>query len=77
MSPYGPRLTTWALQQTVSFLGYTRYSANVAAMAESDPKATFVFTPVRVSLGAIGEPDTTSRSTRPFGACSMLTRMRE
>jgi hypothetical protein len=33
----GPMLTTWALQQVVSFLGYTGRAANVAATAESDP----------------------------------------
>jgi hypothetical protein len=37
MSLDGPRLTTWALQQVVSFLGYTSRAADVAAMAESDP----------------------------------------
>jgi hypothetical protein len=38
---YGPRLTTWALQQVVSFLGYNGRIANVAATAESDPEETF------------------------------------
>jgi hypothetical protein len=40
MYGYGPRLTTWALQQVVSFLGYIRRAANVAATAESDPQET-------------------------------------
>jgi hypothetical protein len=38
MSVVGPRLTTWALQQVVSFLGYTGRAANVAATPESDPE---------------------------------------
>jgi hypothetical protein len=33
----GPTLTTWALQQVASFLGYTGRAANVTATAESDP----------------------------------------
>jgi hypothetical protein len=37
-SACGPRLTTWALQRVVSFLGYTGRAANVAATAESDPE---------------------------------------
>jgi Tfp pilus assembly major pilin PilA len=40
MSLDGPRLTTWALQQVVSFLGYNGRAANVAATAESDPIRT-------------------------------------
>jgi hypothetical protein len=39
MSGIGPRLTTWALQQVVSFLGYTGRAAKIAATAESDPSA--------------------------------------
>ena len=40
-SPIGPRLTTWALQQVVSFLGYNGRAANVAATAESDPSGVY------------------------------------
>jgi hypothetical protein len=42
MSGVGPRLTTWALHQVVSFLGYNGRTANVGASAESDPKLPFV-----------------------------------
>jgi hypothetical protein len=41
VSPYGPRLTTWALQQVVRFLGYTGPAANVTAMVESAPELKF------------------------------------
>jgi hypothetical protein len=37
----GPMLTTWALKQVVSFLGYTGRAANVAATVESDPNLPF------------------------------------
>jgi hypothetical protein len=42
----GPRLPTWALQQVVSFLGYTGRAANVAATAESDPKPPCLAAPL-------------------------------
>jgi hypothetical protein len=35
-----PRLTTFALQQVVSFLGYSGHSANVATKAAHDPNRT-------------------------------------
>jgi hypothetical protein len=38
MAACGPRLTTWALQQVVSFLGYCGRAVNVAATAYSDPQ---------------------------------------
>jgi hypothetical protein len=33
----GPRLTTWALQQVVSFLGYSGRAADVASTTAHDP----------------------------------------
>ena len=43
-SESGPTLPTWALQQVVSYLGYTGRDANVVAEAAFDPnpKSTHV-----------------------------------
>jgi hypothetical protein len=38
---FGPTLPTWALQQVVSYLGYTGRDANVVAEAAFDPMQTF------------------------------------
>jgi hypothetical protein len=42
MSESGPGLTTWALQQVVSFLEYTCRQTNVVVTAAHDPKRSFV-----------------------------------
>jgi len=42
MSRVGPLLPTWALQQVVSYLGYTGHRANADATAAFDPQPTCV-----------------------------------
>src|SRR5262249_21357162 len=39
----GPRLTTWALQHVVSFLGYSGRDVDVVVTAALDPQPTFEF----------------------------------
>jgi len=41
MSPYGPTLPTWALQQVVGYLGYTGHQIDVVVTAARDPLQTF------------------------------------
>jgi hypothetical protein len=46
MSAPGPRLTTWALQQDGSYLGYTGCQTNVVVTAAHDPQGTSANPPI-------------------------------
>jgi hypothetical protein len=65
MAGIGPRLTTWALQQVVSFLGYTGRAANVAATAESDPERNS-----RTTHNKRQRVLSRSKTAWAFGSCS-------